>query len=271
MKIRLTALTLLLLLHVHAALAAEGAEAWTRLRGAPGYRLDVDVLHDRLDPADLYGDWTTATATLYVRTLPRLTPFVQAGLFEREDVDAGLTLGAYADWRPGLYSYTAFTTGGASRYLPRHRWDHAFYLDAGPAWLVLGGGWLEDYAAHEDWYLSCGPRIWRGAWIAEYRITRTESDPGAAVSWKHLVSLGWGTEGRSWLFLYLTAGTERYTATWVVPYQGVAHDFRELSASWQKWLRPRLGVKLQAGWLDLGTGLDGYRKLSAGVGAFVEF
>lgn len=266
--------TTVLILVLAAALPAAAADTtadWLQSRGAPDYRLDVDLAADRLSPNDVYGNWHTATATLYVRTLPRITPFIQAGLFEREDADAGLTLGAYADWTARLYSYTAFTTGGDSRYLPRSRWDHAFYLNTGPLIAVLAGGWLKDYVDHRDWYVAAGPRLWRGKLIAEYRLTRTVSDPGARVGWKHLLSAGWGLEGRSWLFVTLTAGQERYTATWVAPTQPIDHDFVEVGVSYQRWLRPRLGLKLNAGWLDLGKELDGYEKLSLGVGAFVEF
>lgn len=266
-----TTIAILILLAALPAAAADTTADWLQSRGAPGYRLDVDFMADRLSPNDSYGNWHTATATFYVRTLPRITPFVQFGLFEREDADAGLTLGAYADWTSRLYSYTAYTTGGESRYLHRHRWDHAFYLNTGPLFAVLAGGWMQDYEDHEDWYLAAGPRYWRGKLIAEYRLTRTVSDPGERVSWKHLLSVGWGQEGCSWLFLNLTAGQERYTATWVTPTQPVDHDFVEIGLSYQRWLRPRLGVKCGIGWLDLGEEFDGYEKLSLSVGGFVEF
>jgi len=251
--------------------AADTPADWLQSRGDPDYRLDLDLNADLLSPGDVYGNWHTAIATLYVRTLPRITPFIQTGLFEREDSDAGLTLGAYADWTSRLYSYTAYTAGGESRYLPRGRWDHAFYFNTGPFIAVLAGGWLEDYAEHEDWYIAAGPRLWRGKLIAEYRLTRTFSDPGARVGWKHLLSCGWGTEGRSWLFVNLTLGQERYTATWVTPFEPVDHDFVEIGTSYQRWLRPRLGMKLNVGYLDLGEGLDGYEKVSLGMGAFLEF
>lgn len=269
----LFAVGLALLLPAVAATARtpDTVEDWTRLRGNPGYRLDVDVLYDRLKPHDLYGDWTTATATLYVKTLPRFTPFVQVGLFEREDTHAGVSVGSYADWTSRLSSYTSFTTGGRSHYQQRHRWDHVFALNTGPVILVGGGGWLEDWDGHEDWYLAGGPRVWRGPVIAEYRLTRSVSDPGGYVAWKHLLSIGWGEEGRIWIFANLTLGRESYAANWVAPPQHVEHDFTEVTFSLQRWVRPRLGVKAQAGWLDLGTGLDGYRKLSLGLGGFVEF
>ena len=253
------------------ARAAAGAEEWARLRGAPGYRLDVDLQLDRLDPQDLYGNWATGTATLYVKTLPRLTPFAQVSVLEREDVDAGFSVGTYADWTGRLYSSTSFTAGGRSHYLQKNRWDHAFYLNTGPVALVAGAGWLQDHDGHEDWSLAFGPRLWRGRLILEYLATRTVSDPGDHVGWKHRVSGGWGEEGRSWLFANLTVGQERYAATWVSPVQDVDHDFYEIAVTWQRWVRPRLGYKLQAGWLDLGEGLDGYEKLGFGIGGFVEF
>ncbi len=272
---RVTALVVIMavvgLLPATPSSAADTAADWLQSRGEPGYRLDLDLTADMLSPGDLYGNWHTATATLYVRTLPRITPFIQTGLFERENSDVGLTLGTYADLTSRLYSYSAFTTGGKSHYLQRHRWDHAFHYNTGPLIAVLAGGWLEDYDGHEDWYIAGGPRVWRGSLIAEYRLTRTQSDPGARVGWKHLFSCGWGAEGRSWLFVNLTLGQERYTATWVTPYEPVDHDFVEIAANYQRWLRPRLGIKLQAGYLDLGEGLDGYEKVSLGVGAFFEF
>jgi len=254
-----------------AAAATGTATDWVQARGDPDYRLDLDLTADLLSPGDVYGNWHTATATLYVRTMPRITPFVQAGLFERENSDAGLTVGTYADWTRRLYSYSAFTTGGRSHYLQRHRWDHAFYLNTGPVIAVVAAGWLEDYDAHEDWYVAAGPRIWRGPIIAEYRLTRTVSDPGGRVGWKHLFSCGWGEEGRAWLFANLTLGQERYTATWITPVQPVDHDFVELSVNYQRWLRPRLGIKLRGGYLDLGEGIDGYEKVNLGAGAFLEF
>jgi len=254
-----------------ATAAAETATDWVQARGDPDYRLDLDLAADLLSPGDLYGNWHTATVTLYVRTLPRLTPFVSVGLFEREDADGGLTVGTYADWTARLYTYTAFTRGGRSHYLQRQRWDHAFHLNTGSVIAVLAAGWLADYDEHEDWYVAAGPRIWRGKLIAEYRLTRTVSDPGGRVGWKHLFSCGWGEEGRSWLFANLTLGQERYTATWVAPREPVDHDFVELAVSYQRWLRPRLGVKLRAGYLDLGEGLDGYEKVGLGAGAFLEF
>jgi hypothetical protein len=57
----------------------------------------------------------------------------------------------------------------------------------------------------------------------------------------------------------------------VTPVQDVDHDFYEVTVNMQRWVRPRLGYKLQAGWLDLGEGLDGYEKLGFGVGGFIEF
>lgn len=255
-----------------AAAAADSLEEWARVRASLRYRLDVDYLYDHLSPNDQYGDWHTATATFYVKALPRITPFVQTGLFEREDADAGLTVGAYTDWAPGLlYTYTAYTTGGSSEYLFEHRIDHHFYLNAGPATLVVGGGYAEDHRDHQDWYWTFGPRIWRGSFIGEYRVTRYQSDPGARNAWNHLLSLGLGQEGRSWLFLTATVGEEAYVSTLVVPAQEVHHDFYELGLSYQKWLTPRLGLKGQVRWLDLGEEGDGYEKLGLGAGFFLEF
>ncbi len=252
--------------------AADSLEEWTKVRAALRYRLDVDYLYDHLSPNDVYGDWHTATATLYVKTMPRFTPFIQTGLFEREDADAGLTVGAYTDWKPGLlYTYTAYTTGGASEYLQKHRIDHHFYLNLGPASLVVGGGYAEDHRDHEDWYWTVGPRIWRGKFIGEYRVTRQSSDPGGEVAWNHLLTLGWGEEGRSWLFLSATVGEEAYLALNVTPEQRVHHDLWEIGATWQKWLTPRFGLKAQLRYLDLGDDDDGYEKLGVGGGLFVEF
>ncbi len=255
-----------------AALAADSLEEWARVRASLRYRLDVDFLYDHLSPNADYGDWHTATATLYVKVLPRITPFIQTGLFEREDSDGGLTVGAYTDWVPGLlYTYTAYTTSGSSEYLFNHRFDHHFYLNTGPLTMVVGGGYAEDHRDHQDWYWTVGPRVWRGRFIGEYRVTRYQSDPGAENSWSHLVSLGLGAEGRSWLFLTASVGEEAYVSTVVAPPQRVHHDYYELGLSYQRWLTPRMGLKGQVGWLDLGDDGDGYEKLGLGAGFFLEF
>ncbi len=265
-------ITALLLLALAAPLfAADTPEEWTRLRDGLRYRLDVDVLHDRLSPSEIYGDWTTVTATLYVKHLPRFTPFISTNVLEREDWESGFGFGTYADWGPRLYTYTAFSRGGESHYLPRWRLDHTFNLNTGPFILVVGGGMTESWKGNEDRSLTFGPRVWRGPIIAEYRATVTHSDPGARIGWKHTLTFGWGEEGRVWLFLNATKGAEHYTATWVDPYQNVDHDFHEFTVSWQRWMAPRMGLKLQGGWLDLGEGLDGYEKVGVGFGWFWEF
>ena len=107
--------------------------------------------------------------------------------------------------------------------------------------------------------------------IAEYRLTRQESDPGARVGWNHLLSLGLGAEGESWLFATLAVGEESYRALQVAPPQDVHHDFWEAALAWQRWFGPRWGLKAQLRWLDLGTEDDGYEKLGVGGGIFWEF
>jgi YaiO family outer membrane protein len=251
--------------------AADTAEERARIRSHLGYRLDADLLYEHLTPNADYGDWHGLWLTFYVKTLPRITPFAWAGLYERENWIGAGGVGAYVDWLPRLYTYTATSFGGVSAYHTRWRVDHFFNLKAGLVTWGLGGGYMQDHQDHTDWFLALGPRYWNGPLILEYRLTRYASDPGNHVNWQHLFSAGYGAEGRRWLFLTLTVGGEKYLATWVDPHQVIDRDAWEIGAVWQQWLTARAGYKLRAGYLDLGEPGDGYRKYSLGVGGFWEF
>ena len=251
--------------------AADTPEERARVRSTLRYRLDLDLQYDHLTPNDAYGDWHSLWLTFYVKSLPRITPFFWAGLHEREDWTGTGGAGAYVDWLPRLYTYTAFSTSGASEFHTRLRIDHSFNLKTGRLTWSLGGGYMEDHRDHRDWFLAAGPRYWHGPLILEYRLTRYASDPGNLINWQHLLSFGLGAEGRRWLFVNLTRGGERYLATWVDPHQTVDHDAWEVGVVWQQWLGARSGYKLRAGYLDLGEPGDGYRKYGVGGGVFWEF
>lgn len=253
------------------AAAADTPEERARIRSTLRYRLDADLLYEHLTPNQEYGDWHSLWLTFYVKALPRITPFAWAGLYEREDAIGAGGVGAYVDWLPSLYTYTALGFSGVSDYQSRYRLDHFFNLKIRRLTWSFGGGYIEDHRDHTDWFLAAGPRYWHGPLILEYRLTRYASDPGNLTSWQHLASLGYGAEGRYWLFVNFTLGGEKYLATWVDPSQVVDHDAWEVSAVWQQWLTARAGYKLRAGFLDLGEPGDGYRKYSVGVGGFWEF
>jgi YaiO family outer membrane protein len=253
------------------AAAADTPEERARIRSTLRYRLDADLLYEHLTPNQEYGDWHSLWLTFYVKALPRITPFAWAGLYEREDAVGAGGVGAYVDWLPSLYTYTALGFSGVSDYQSRYRLDHFFNLKTRRLTWSFGGGYIEDHRDHTDWFLAAGPRYWHGPVILEYRLTRYASDPGNLISWQHLASLGYGAEGRYWLFVNFTLGGEKYRATWVDPPQVVDHDAWEVSAVWQQWLTARAGYKLRAGFLDLGEPGDGYRKYSVGVGGFWEF
>lgn len=254
-----------------AAAAVDTPEERARVHAAQRYRLDVDLQYDHLTPNELYGDWHSLWLTFTVKSLPRFTPFLWTGLYEREDWIGAGGAGAYMDWLPSLYTYTSFGVSGASEFHTRWRLDHFFNLKTGRLTWAAGGGLMEDHRDHRDWFLAAGPRYWHGPLILEYRLTRYASDPGDHISWQHLWSFGHGREGRRWLFMNLTHGGQKYLATWVDPSQTVDYYAWEIGAVWQQWLTDRAGFKLRAGFLDLGERSDGYRKVSLGVGGFWDF
>jgi YaiO family outer membrane protein len=256
-----------------AAGSANTAEERARLLAQLRYRLDGDLIYEHLAPEDGYGQWLTAVSTLYMRLQPDLTPFVQVAGSSREKggPDGVVVAGAYAGWGAHLSTYTAVAAGSRSDWLPARRLDHDFVYHLGPWSWVLGGGLLASHRGHDDWWLATGPRFWLGRLVGEYRLTRQQSDPGDLVAWNHLLSFGRGAEGDSWLFLTLTAGQERYTATTVVPPQAVDHDTWSLSLSYARWVGPTWGWKANAGYADVDAGRGGYRKYTIGGGMFMEF
>ncbi|MDP8257130.1 MAG: YaiO family outer membrane beta-barrel protein [Candidatus Alcyoniella australis] len=265
-----------LLLVAAPAFCADTAEERAKLREGLSYRGDADFVWEHLTPNDDYGDWYSAYLTGYFRVHPRITPFAQLGMHTRELEGEAVTgtVGAYVNWFRYLSTYTALGTGTESLFTPMWRVDHdfTFILGSLPLTFTLGAGHIQYWDDHHDWYVAAGPTLYLPYFIADYRLTRNESNPGAVESWSHGVTLGVGSEGLFWIFLGTTFAAQAYTATNVADRQEVRQDTWEINLSHSHWIGRTWGLKWQAAYLNLGDPpKSGYEKWTAGIGVFKEF
>ena len=263
----------LILLLVTPLFAGNTAEERATMIESLNYRLDIDYRFDQLDPEENYGNWHGTTATLYARQSVEFVPFITAGLSGRDisGDDSFLGIGAYAVLTEDISTYTAFTKGSESDFVPDYRIDHFFNFIDGPRTIIAGAGYMKSYRGHEDYIISLGARYWQGPLILEYLHSINYSSPGGHESHSNLFTAGYGAEGTSWIFLTFKLGDEAYTATYVDPWENINHDVVEISASFSRWFGPTWGLKLNTGYLDLTPHDDGYSKITAGFGLFKEF
>jgi YaiO family outer membrane protein len=263
----------LILLLVAPLYAGNNAQERALIIDTLDYRVDVDHRFDKLDPDATYGNWHGTTATLYARQSAKFVPFITAGFSDRDisGTDNYYGAGAYTLLTEGVMSYTAFTKGSESDFVPDIRVDQFIHLIDGPLTIIAGGGYVKSYRGHEDCMISFGPRYWKEKLILEFSHTINYSSPGGHRSESDLVTFGYGSEGTSWIFLTYKTGNEKYTATYVDPHEDVYHDVTEINANFSRWLAPTWGLKLTASYLNLSPQDDGYKKHSAGIGFFKEF
>ena len=97
------------------------------------FRLELEGNYEYLSPHNTYGSWKSGFLRLYHKPVQGFTYFLEGGVFSRKhEGDAVLgVLGAYKDWSPWLYTYTSFSAGSNSTYLPKYRLDHEFNFKVG--------------------------------------------------------------------------------------------------------------------------------------------
>ncbi len=102
--------------------------------------------------------------------------------------------------------------------------------------------------------------------VLQAGITANVSDPGAVHSAMTTLSATWGQEGRQYLSLRLSAGSESYQAL-AAGQQLVDFNSRSVALNWRRWLGPRWGLSAQAEHYHNPS----YERLSLGVGLFTQW
>jgi YaiO family outer membrane protein len=236
-------------------------------------RLEASFSEEYLDPHDTYGSWSKLSLAFYRKQSDSVTFFIQGEGFWRDKDGDGVLGGAglYKTWNPYLYTYSSFSSGSNAGYLPEIRLDHSFNFKVGPkrsTVIPIGLTYIKSHGDHEDYLVSTGVTAYLPSWIAEYAITRNQSEPGSVESYSHLISVGHGKEGEQWVFLTLSAGKQAYLATELLTPSEVNQNSFYASLRLRRWLRSNFGFTGEVSYFDLKSG---YEKYGASFGLFTEF
>lgn len=236
------------------------------------YRLEANISYEYLSPNDIYGSWKTLSSAFYGKPQRDFTYFIQFGAFSRKEGEALLgALGAYKDWGSSLYTYSAFSGGTESDYLPQIRLDHDFNLKFGTmknfVW-TLGASYIKYFDVHRDIVISTGITFYHNEWIWNYRVFRNDSDPGNIISYSQLLSTGYGREGWQWTYLDISFGKQAYLATYMVNPEEVRRDSLHISLKHRHWIGNDYGILGDISYFNL---KDGYDKYGLSIGVFREF
>jgi len=235
-------------------------------------RIEASVSFEHLSPHGIYGNWYASNVAFYNRVSPTFTWFAQGSLHNRSE-GSGITAtaGAYKDWHDNLYTYSSFTAGSHSDYLPEFRADHDFNFKSGKNKnyvLTAGVAYINYFTDHSDLIFSGGLTAYRNKWILQYRLFHNRSNPGSIGSFSHLISSGYGEEGLRWTYLNFSFGKQAYLATSLATPQSVNQDSLNLSLQHRRWVGEYYGFFGDAGYFKLE---DGYDKFSISCGLFYEF
>ncbi|WP_371381308.1 YaiO family outer membrane beta-barrel protein [Sporomusa aerivorans] len=240
--------------------------------GKPNSRIELSTAYEYLSPHSGYGDWKTISLSYYRTGQPDFTWYTQFFNFSRPEGSGQLAaVGAYKDWSRSFYTYTALAAGTETDYLPKTRIDHNFNFKFGQAknWIwSLGGSYLQYSGEQKDYILSTGFTAYRHNSVAEYRIFRNQSYPGAVGSYSYLLSFGVGQERKQWTTATFSAGKQAYLATYLVKPEKVNKNSKMISFNHRRWLDDHQGIFGDLSWLDLE---ESYRKTGFSLGYFSEF
>lgn len=236
-------------------------------------RVEAGGRYEYLTPHSTYGSWKTGFVRLYQRLSNDFTYFVEGSAFTRKkEGDAVLgVLGAYKDWSPWLYTYSAVSVGSNSTYLPQLRLDHEFNFKLGTERNIvpsLGFTHIKYHGVHKSYIVYPGITYYGRGFVITYKRFFNESDPGSVHSSSDLVSVGIGEEGKSWTYLDVSYGKQAYLATYLATPQEVRQNALYLSFSHRQWIRKDWGVFGSVSYLKLKRG---YEKYGIQGGLFKDF
>ena len=237
------------------------------------FRLEAGGNLEYLSPLSTYGTWKSGYLRFYHKLSKDFTYFLEGSVFSRKHKgDAVLgVLGAYKDWTPWLYTYTAFSVGSNSLYLSKYRVDHEFNFKVGEKKNIvpsMGFTYIKYHDVHKDYIVYPGISYYGEGFVITYKHFLNKSDPGSVYSSSDLVSLGVGQEGKSWTYLDVSYGKQAHLATYLVKPQQVRQNSLYVSFSHRHWIKKDFGLFGGLGYLKL---KEGYEKYGLQVGIFKDF
>jgi YaiO family outer membrane protein len=227
---------------------------------------------NRRSPYEIYGGPKILTLGYFQTQSPTFSFFGEASAHDwKEGQAVFFSGGAFKDWTQRLYTFTAAGLGSDSTFLPHYRVDQDFNFKVGEkknVVLTAGGSFIRYHDVHKDTLLAGGLAWYLGSWVANYRLTRIQSDPGGVLSTNHLFSVNQGYVGRRSDALTVSFGSQGYIATVVSPEEGVYSDTFFVEGRHRQWLKEDLGAFL---YLHYNSVSDVFVERGATLGVFFEY
>lgn len=240
----------------------------------PRSRWEISTSFEKLSPNDTTGNWKNVSLSYYRRGDHDLTWFVSADRFIRREGDGTLgAAGAYMDWTDNFYTFTSFSGGSNTAYLPKMRVDHDLNFKFGKEnnyiWTV-GGTYIKYHNEYRDYIWSTGLTAYIDRTIVSYRFFRNRSNPGAAMSNTHEYSLGIGQDKREITTLTYSTGNQAYMASYLTAPELVDNDASTVSLNHRQWTSRNEGYFVELSKFNL-KGAGGYSSKAIAVGFFKEY
>jgi len=233
-------------------------------------KFEIDFNYEYLDPSSTYGSWNNVSMRYYQKYSQDLTLVYGAALFSRPEGSAGLlSLAAYKDWSPSFYTYSQFSMGTDSDYLPKYRIDNDFNFKFGEKkqWVgLIGLTYIEQHDVHSDFIVSLGLTYYAARYNISYRYFYNTSNPGAVHSETHLLSIGYGAEKEYWTYLDLSYGNQAYQSTSTNTISD--ENAWNIKLKHRHWINENSGIYGSIGYTKLD---NSYTKTLFSIGYFQEF
>ena len=236
------------------------------------HRLEASSIMKGIIPKLFMG--TTNRWCLIIICMPHtgLTLYCEGGFYSTKTGGGAVGIvGAYKDWAPWLYTFSAVSAGTNSPFLQEYRADHDFNFKVGPKKnivLTAGGTYVKAHDAHTTSVISPGITVYLDKLVLSYRYLDSTSDPGGIVSGSNIYSAQYGEEEKSWLCLTFTEGGQGYLAINVFPPVQVSGNVTNVDLKYRKWLKKDFGFIAGASYLKLE---NSYEKYTVYLGSFKSF
>jgi len=236
-------------------------------------RLEFSGTFEYLLPQDVYGSWDSGSISFFRQASKDLNWFI--GLdYARHDFNGTGFLGnagAYLDWSPSFYTYSAFSAGTNTDIFAKFRIDQEFNVKVGESKEIdipLGFTYIQSDQISNVVTLYSGFTFYLPAWLITVKAFLNYTNPGTLMSTSYLISIGNGKEGAEWNYLDLTFGDLSYLPA-SIPLANIINEHSAyLSYKHRKWLNNVFGWFSDLNYLNV---VDTYQKYGVTLGFFFEF
>ncbi|MFN4220053.1 MAG: YaiO family outer membrane beta-barrel protein [bacterium] len=235
-------------------------------------RIEYSFSYEILNPKEPYGNWKSSDISFFHKINDKFTYFVGiSGFYRNQGNSILLRNGIYKDWSDNLYTFTYFSYGSKSDYLPKFVFHNDFNFKTGKnknLVLSVGVSFIKYYTINQDFIISSGLTYYQKGWNLTYKHFINKSDPGNIKSSSNLISFGIGEEKKSWIYVDFSYGKQAYLATYLANPLEVRQNSFYTSIKYRKWITLNSGYFTDLNYLDL---QDSYKKYGFTIGFFKEF